>query len=356
MKPVILVMAGGTGGHIFPALAIAHQFQTRGYEVHWLGSKAGMETVRVPKAGFPLHTLSVRGLRGQGLLRLLKAPWLLTKAVWESLKLIKQLNPVLVIGFGGFASGPGGLAARILNVPLAIHEQNAVAGFTNRCLSRWARPVMQAFPGAIKQAEVVGNPIRNDLIQLPRPEDRWQHRHGPIRLLVLGGSLGAQALNESIPQALKSLPETERPEVWHQCGEKHLNAAEAAYQSAQVHASVVSFIEDMAQALSWADLVICRAGALTVSEVAAVGVPALFVPYPYAVDDHQTKNAQWLVNAGAAHIIQQSDLTPGRLAEWLKEHAASRDGLLVRAQKAHELAKPKSTEQVLELCLQRISS
>jgi UDP-N-acetylglucosamine--N-acetylmuramyl-(pentapeptide) pyrophosphoryl-undecaprenol N-acetylglucosamine transferase len=354
MKPVILIMAGGTGGHIFPAIAVANALEAQGFEIHWLGSQKGLETELVPKQGFTLHPLPIKGLRGQGLARLLKAPWVLAKALVTSLRLIRRLKPRYVVGFGGFASGPGGLAAKLLGVQLALHEQNAVAGLTNRLLSRFADPLMQAFPGALTNAITLGNPVREDLCQLPKPSERWANRKGPIRLLVLGGSLGALAINEALPKAIQLLEPKQRPEIWHQCGARHFEVSSQHYQLCYPQARVSPFIEDMAEAFAWADLVLCRAGALTVSEIAAAGIAALFIPYPYAVDDHQTKNAQWLVDAGAADILPQSELTPATLAHWLQQHAQDRTPLLAKAERAYAIAKRNATQAVVENCMRHI--
>lgn len=351
MKSVILLMAGGTGGHIFPALSVAERLVEQGYEIHWVGSEASMEQRLVPEAGYELHTLAVVGLRQQGLWRLVKAPITLCKALIQGLQLLRQLRPKYVIGFGGFASGPCGVAAKLLGVPLAIHEQNAIVGLTNRLLSQVANVKMQAFEGAIAGAVTVGNPVRRSLCQLPPPAQRFFARQGPVRILVLGGSLGALFINQTLPKALATFKDHQPFAIHHQCGAKHLDATQALYQQHYPHARVEAFIEDMSQAFAWADLVICRAGALTVAEIAVVGIYALFIPYPHAVDNHQTHNAKALVAVGGAEIIQQAQLKQETLAEWLRQWVDARSELLEKANKAQQLALPQAAEAVVDLCI-----
>jgi UDP-N-acetylglucosamine--N-acetylmuramyl-(pentapeptide) pyrophosphoryl-undecaprenol N-acetylglucosamine transferase len=357
MTARILIMAGGTGGHVFPALAVARDLNARGAKVDWLGTPTGMETTLVGEAGFPMHCVSVAGLRGKGLLGWLLAPIRLTRALWQSLRILRQLRPDAVLGMGGFVSGPGGLAARLLGIPLLVHEQNAIAGLTNRLLARIADTVMEAFPGTFTKAVHTGNPVRSEITEVPDPALRYGERSGPLRVLVIGGSLGAMALNQTVPKALALLEPAIRPEVRHQSGQRNIEATRQRYREADIEAELLPFVDDMAAAYAWADLVICRAGALTVSELAAVGVPALLVPFPYAVDDHQTHNAQFLVQARAGVLLPQESLTPENLAEALRdfcaEPAEGRERLCAMATAARRLARPEATRQVADLCLIR---
>ena len=352
----ILIMAGGTGGHVYPALAVARALQAQSREVVWLGTERGLEARVVPAAGIDIEWVSIRGLRRKGLLALLLAPLQIGWAVLQSLGVMLRRRPAAVLGMGGFASGPGGVAAWLTRRPLVIHEQNAAAGMTNRLLARLARVVLQAFPGSFNSsvsAETVGNPVREDIAAVPPPHERYANRRGPLRVLVLGGSQGALALNRSVPAALALLDPEVRPVVRHQCGERTLEIARAAYAEHEVEARLEPFIEDMAEAYAWADLVICRAGALTIAELCAVGVPALFVPYPAAVDDHQTANARPLADAGAALVIAESELTPERLADLLREWLQSRAELQQRAAKARALSRPESLRRITEICLEQ---
>jgi UDP-N-acetylglucosamine--N-acetylmuramyl-(pentapeptide) pyrophosphoryl-undecaprenol N-acetylglucosamine transferase len=344
------MMAGGTGGHVFPALAVASALRERGHEVSWIGTAKGLEARVVPDNGFALDVVQVRGLRSSGLARLLAAPLVVTRAMWQAAGILRRRRPDLVVGMGGFATGPGGVVARLLGLPLVVHEQNAVPGLTNRILSRLATRVLCAFPGTFAgRAVVTGNPVRPEIASLPAPEDRFGQRGGlPLRILVMGGSLGAAALNELVPQAIARLAGEARPEVRHQAGRGKADAARAAYDRAAVSAEVSEFIDDVAEALAWADLVICRAGALTISELAAAGVGAVLVPYPYAVDDHQTANAGVLNQAGAAVVMQQQDLTPASLADWLT--ARDRPALLEMARQARACALPEATQRVAAIC------
>ncbi|MEM7764475.1 MAG: undecaprenyldiphospho-muramoylpentapeptide beta-N-acetylglucosaminyltransferase [Pseudomonadota bacterium] len=353
MRAPIMIMAGGTGGHIYPALAIARVLADRAQPVIWLGTPTGMESRVVPPAGFDMAWVNIAGLRGRGVLGWLLAPFRLTRAVWQALRAIREHAPRLVIGMGGFVSGPGGLAARIAGVPLVVHEQNAVAGMTNRWLARFADKVLQAFDDAFPAnvaAETIGNPVRSDIRGLAEPAVRWQDRSGPLRLLVVGGSQGALVLNQQLPAALAQMPESDRPIVRHQAGSNTLEVAQDGYAQAGVRAEVTAFIDDMSEALGWADLVISRAGALTISELCNVGLPAVLVPFPLAVDDHQTANAQAMVNAGAALIVQQSVLTPESLLEALATLGRARDSLLVRAEKARALRSHDAVAAVLTHC------
>ncbi|MFP4079046.1 MAG: undecaprenyldiphospho-muramoylpentapeptide beta-N-acetylglucosaminyltransferase [Ectothiorhodospira sp.] len=348
----ILIMAGGTGGHVFPGLAVAEALRARGEAVCWLGTEGGLEARLVPAAGIPFHTLPVSGLRGKGVVPWIMAPWRLGVALWAALGLLLRLRPRAVLGLGGFASGPGGLMAAALGRPLVIHEQNAVAGLTNRALARVADRVLQAFPDtfpAARHPHVVGNPVREAILHLPPPEERLAGREGPLRLLVVGGSLGALALNTLVPEAVARLPATQRPLIRHQAGERTLEAAREAYRAAGVEADVGPFIEDMAEAYAWADLVICRAGALTISELAAAGVAALLVPYPHAVDDHQRVNARHLGDAGAAWVVAQDELDTAALVTRLE--ALDRGGLLVMSRRARDLARPDAAREVAGACI-----
>jgi len=352
----ILVMAGGTGGHVYPALAVARVLQQHALEIVWLGTRRGLESRVVPAAGIDIECISIRGLRRKGVLAVLVAPLQLGWALMQSLGVILRRRPVAVLGMGGFASGPGGLAAWLTFRPLVIHEQNAVAGLTNRLLARLARVVLQAFPGSFNSkvnAETVGNPVREDIAAVAEPAIRYSDRQGPLRLLVLGGSQGALALNRTVPAALALLPVEQRPIVRHQCGSRTLDKARDAYAVGGVDVELLPFIEDMASVYAWTDLVVCRAGALTVAEICAVGLPALFVPYPAAVDDHQTANARSMVEAGAAEIIAESSLSAAELAKLLRKWLSSRAELQVQAEKARRLAKPQALARIAELCLQQ---
>jgi len=350
----ILVMAGGTGGHVYPALAVARALQANARDVVWLGTRRGLESRVVPDAGIDIEWISVKGLRRKGVLAVLIAPFQIGWALLQSLGVILRRRPAAVLGMGGFVSGPGGVAAWLTRRPLVIHEQNAAAGLTNRLLARLARVVLQAFPGSFNStvaAETVGNPVREDIAALPVPAERYGKRQGRLRLLVLGGSQGSLALNRAVPAALAELDVALRPDVRHQCGERTLESAKQAYKDSGIDVELLPFIENMAEVYAWADLVVCRAGALTVAELCATGLPALFVPYPAAVDDHQTANAGPMVLAGAGAIIQETELTPARLADLLREWLQSRDELLHRAEKARALATPDALGRITELCL-----
>ena len=352
----ILVMAGGTGGHVYPALAVARALQSHSQEIVWLGTHRGLESTVIPAAGIDIEWISVKGLRRKGLVALVVAPFQLAWALLQSLIVILRRRPAAVLGMGGFVSGPGGLAAWLTRRPLVIHEQNAAAGLTNRLLARLARVVLQAFPGSFNSsvhAETVGNPVREDISAVAAPADRFNDRQGPLRLLVLGGSQGALALNTTVPEALSKLPAQDRPLVRHQCGEKTLAAAREAYEANGVDVDLVPFIDDMASAYAWADLAVCRAGALTIAELCAVGLPALFVPYPGAVDDHQTANARSMADAGAAVIIDQSMLSADVLASQLSDWLGSREDLLAKAETARGLDKPLALSRITELCLEQ---
>jgi UDP-N-acetylglucosamine--N-acetylmuramyl-(pentapeptide) pyrophosphoryl-undecaprenol N-acetylglucosamine transferase len=347
-------MAGGTGGHVFPALALARLLREQSLEVVWLGTAHGLESRVIPAEGIPIEWLSVSGLRGKGLLPWLTAPFRLMRALLQALSIMRRHQPLVVVGLGGFVTGPGGVAAWLTRRPLVIHEQNAIAGFTNRCLSHLARQVLEAFPGSFGRdvhARVIGNPVRRDIIDLPPPSVRFAGRVGPVRILVIGGSQGATRLNAVVPFALKRLSTWLAFDVRHQAGERWIDAGRASYAQAGVRADVRPFIEDMSEAYGWADLVICRAGALTVSELAAVGVGSILVPFPNAVDDHQAHNAQFLVREGAAVLIIDRELTEERLASELQRLCAGRGKLLAMAERARLLAKPRATDELAASCL-----
>jgi UDP-N-acetylglucosamine--N-acetylmuramyl-(pentapeptide) pyrophosphoryl-undecaprenol N-acetylglucosamine transferase len=354
----VLIMAGGTGGHVFPALALARLLRAGSREVIWLGTQRGLEARVVPADGFPIEWLSVGGLRGKGVMTLLAAPFNLVRALWQAIGIVRKHRPAVVVGLGGFVTGPGGVAAWLLRRPLLIHEQNAVAGFTNRCLAPLAREVLTAFPSALAgrpRVRMIGNPVREDIASLPAPAVRFAGRTGALRLLVVGGSLGARRLNEVVPQALALLArDAKAPQfmVRHQAGEKLIDMARAAYARAGAQGEVSPFIADMAEAIAWADLVVCRAGALTIAELAAAGVGAVLVPFPHAVDDHQTHNARYLVEAGAARCFADHALTPELLAGTLVELCATgRTGLLQLAENARRVAKPAAAQDLLAACL-----
>ncbi|MDB6092341.1 MAG: undecaprenyldiphospho-muramoylpentapeptide beta-N-acetylglucosaminyltransferase [Gammaproteobacteria bacterium] len=351
----ILVMAGGTGGHVFPALALAQMLREKAIDVVWLGTQRGLEARVIPAAGIPIEWLSVGGLRGKGFLTLLAAPFRLAMALTQALRVMWRHRPVVVVGLGGFVTGPGGVAAWLTGRPLVIHEQNAIAGFTNRCLAHISREVLEAFPnsfGRDVKARAIGNPVREDISAVPPPAERFATRGGVIRILVIGGSQGAARLNSVVPFALARLAGSMSFDVRHQAGERWIEAGRQSYASAGVRADVRPFIEDMAEAYGWADLVICRSGALTVSELAAVGVGAILVPFPAAVDDHQTHNAQYLVREGAAVLIADRALTAERLATELQHLCAGRGKLLAMAERARLLAKPNATAELAASCLQ----
>jgi UDP-N-acetylglucosamine--N-acetylmuramyl-(pentapeptide) pyrophosphoryl-undecaprenol N-acetylglucosamine transferase len=346
---IILIMAGGTGGHVMPALAVADRMRAAGWRVVWLGSKDGMEATLVPKHGYDMEWLRFSGLRGKGLVRIALLPLNLLIAFWQSARVIFRVRPDVVLGMGGYVSFPGGMMASLLNRPLVVHEQNSIAGLANRVLAGVADRILSGFPGVLKKSEWVGNPVRESIARLPAPAERFGGRSGPLRILVLGGSLGAQALNEVVPQSLALVPESQRPQVTHQSGAKHLAALQRNYAQAGVRAHALAFIDDIAGQYAEADLVICRAGALTVSELAAAGLPSILVPFPHAVDDHQTHNARFLVDGGAAVLVQQRELSARRLADLLL--GFTRDKLLEMANRARALAKPGATAAVAGACM-----
>ena len=347
MTRTILIMAGGTGGHIFPALAVAHRLRNAGWRVVWLGNPQGMEARLVPQHGFEMVWVKFAALRGKGLLRKLLLPLNLLRGFAQALKAIRQVKPNVVLGMGGYITFPGGMMAALTGVPLVLHEQNSVAGLANKVLAGVADRILTGFPDVLKKGEWVGNPVRPEIARIAAPAERFAGRSGPLHVLVIGGSLGAQALNEIIPQGMAQLAASELPQIVHQAGEKHIQALQANYAAVGVQAHCVSFIEDMAGAYDWADLVICRAGALTIAELAAAGVASILVPFPHAVDDHQTGNARFLVNVGAAFLLPQTELTPDSIA-LIRNY--SRGQLLEMAEKARSLAKPDATEEVANIC------
>jgi UDP-N-acetylglucosamine--N-acetylmuramyl-(pentapeptide) pyrophosphoryl-undecaprenol N-acetylglucosamine transferase len=333
----VAILAGGTGGHVYPALAVAQVLRARGHEVFWIGTPDSFESRVVPAQKIPMEFVRVSGLRGKGVLKLLTAPLQLLRAVWQALRIFRRQRPAAVLGMGGYAAGPGGIAAWLTRTPLLIHESNAAAGLTNRALAHFSRAALQAFPQTFPGGVTVGNPVRADIAALPAPAQRLAGRSGKLRVLVIGGSQGARALNERVPQALARMPEGERPEVRHQAG-RTLDIARNAYAQARVAGLVEQFIEDMAAAYAWADLVICRSGASTVAELAAAGCAAILVPFPAAVDDHQTRNAEHLVRAGAALLIPEAQLTPDALSARLAELSANRARVLAMSNAARGVA------------------
>lgn len=350
VRPV-LIMAGGTGGHVFPALAVADELRLRGVPVVWLGTRAGIEARLVPQAGYPIEWMSITGLRGKGITTLMLAPVHLVFACWQALKVLRRKKPCAVLGMGGFASGPGGLMAWLIRKPLLVHEQNAIAGMTNKVLVKFATVVLQAFPAVFKKAITTGNPVRKSICEIESPEYRLHKHQGKLRLLVIGGSLGAVKLNEVVPHALAIIEQDIRPEVIHQTGLKNIESAKEYYQAAGVEAKVEAFIDDMASVYEWADLVVCRAGAMTVFELAAAGIASILVPYPHAVDDHQTYNAYYLESSGAAIIRQQDELTPEWLAEMIRNFSVDREKLVTMSIAARKLAIPGSAKTIADACL-----
>ena len=350
----VLVMAGGTGGHIFPGLAVAEVLRSQGWHVHWLGAPApSMESQLVPAKGFAFEAVRFGGVRGKGLLTLALLPMRLLQAFWQSLQVIRRLRPDVLVGLGGYITFPGGMMGVLMGKPLVLHEQNSVAGMANKVLAHVADRVLCTFPKVLPKAQWVGNPMRDGFLNQPPPEARFAQRNGPLRVVVVGGSLGAQALNSGVPQALALMPRDQRPQVLHQGGVKHLKTLQDNYAQAGVDAELVPFIDDTASAFAQADLVICRAGASTVSELAAVGVAALLVPFPYAVDDHQTVNAQFLVSQAAGWMMPQSELTPEHLAAFLSR--LDRAQLLHAAKQAYEVRKTSAAADVVQACVELVS-
>lgn len=343
----LLIMAAGTGGHVYPALATAQIMQQQGWQVEWLGTGRGIESRLVPAAGITLHCIDIVGLRGKGRLSLLAAPWRLVKSFVQAFRLLGKYQPHCVLGMGGFVAGPGGLASWVKRIPLVLHEQNAIPGLTNRLLRPIATRTLQAFEGSFATADAttVGNPLRSNI-------GAEKTSHQGLHILVVGGSLGALALNQVVPQALALLPATDRAKVWHQTGPKHFSATQQGYNELQVEARVDAYIDDMAQAYAWADLVICRAGALTVSELAGAGIPSILVPYPHAVDDHQTANANILQRAGAAVVMQQAQLSAVTLSQMITQLQSDTTQLNTMAQAALTCAQPNAGKQVAQYCME----
>lgn len=347
-EKVALIMAGGTGGHIFPGLAVAQALREQGWRVHWLGAPDSMEARLVPPQGFALETIEFGGVRGKGLKTLALLPFRLLKAFWQALAVVRRVQPDVLVGFGGYITFPGGMMGVLAGKKLVLHEQNSVAGAANKVLAGVADRVFAAFPGALKQAQWVGNPLRESFLRQPDPAQRFAGRSGPLKLLVVGGSLGAKALNDIVPRALALIPEGARPAVLHQSGAKQIEALRVNYAAAGVQAELTPFIDDTAQAFADADVVICRAGASTVTEIAAVGAAAIYVPFPHAVDDHQTSNANFLVQAGGGWLLQQDALDAQKLAEMLQN--MQRSTLLNVAIKAKTMQKIDATREVVAAC------
>ena len=350
-----MIMAGGTGGHVMPALAVAHYLQDQGNLIHWLGTQNGFEARFVPQNGFAISYIDIQGLRRTNFLSWLLAPWRITKAIIQSLRVLLRERPDVVLSMGGYVSGPGALAAWLLRTPLVLHEQNAIAGWTNRHLSRFAKRIMVAFPQVFsnkpKKVVFTGNPVRQDILALASPQERYAAK-SEVNILVLGGSQGAKALNEVVPQALALLPKEKRPNVWHQTGKNNLEQTKADYANAQVTANVTDFIQDMAKAYAWADIVICRSGALTVAELAQVGVCSIWIPFPYAVDDHQTYNAKYLSSTDGAFLLPQSQLSVASLHALVQTLIDNPEKRLSVAMACKLLAKPTATQDVAKHCLE----
>ncbi len=355
MPHTILIMAGGTGGHVFPALAVADYMKVSGWRVVWLGTKGGMEEILVPQKGYEIEIMDFSGLRGKNLMVWFLLPLRLLLAFWQSAKVLFQIRPDVVLGMGGYPAFPGGIMASLLNKPLLIHEQNSVPGLANKILAKFADKVLLGFPNAIRNEKKIifsGNPVRKEISQLDIPDKRYAGRSGKLKLLIIGGSLGAQALNTIVPKMLKLIPDHMRPLVTHQAGRKHLETLKKNYAEAGVEGELLVFIENIAVQYADCDLVICRAGALTIAELTAAGIASILVPFPYAVDDHQTSNAKFLSDKDAAVLLPQNELTPQGLAQLLMEF--TREKLLGMAMKARELARPDATRLVAEACMEMI--
>lgn len=353
MKRPVLIMAGGTGGHVFPALAVADALKKHGVPVVWLGTKKGIEARVVVEAGYDIRWLSVSGLRGKNKLSLVFAPFKLLRACIQALKVMIGVKPIAVLGMGGFASGPGGLMAYLTSKPLLVHEQNAIPGLTNTLLSKMSDVVMESFPNSFtnnKSVRLIGNPVRSNIMEITNPDDRLKGRENSLNVLVVGGSLGAAVLNNTVPE-MKSLIQNDMTiNIWHQTGDRNYEETLAIYKKFSVEARVDAFINDMSEAYSWADVVVCRAGAMTISELAIAGVASILVPYPFAVDDHQTANANYLVNNSAAILMPQKELTAEHLKETIR--SLTREKILTMSKAAQECAKPEAAEEVAKLCMQ----
>lgn len=350
MSRTILIMAGGTGGHIYPGLAVADALRAQGWNVVWLGAPKSMEAELVPKHGYSVAWVNFSGVRGKGVMRLLTLPFTLLRALGQSADAIFRHRPDVVLGMGGYITMPGGLMAAILRRPLVIHEQNSIAGMSNKVLAKLSTRVLSGFPDVLKATTWCGNPVRADIAAVAEPQARFTNRSGKLNVLVVGGSLGAQALNEALPKALALMSEAERPNVLHQTGKKHFETVQKLYEQAGMNADIRAFLDDMANQYANADVVICRAGALTIAELAAAGVASVLVPFPYAVDDHQTYNARFLSEQGAAVLLPQTELNAEKLAQLLRE--MTREKLLAMAQAARSLAKPDATQQVVRVCVE----
>jgi UDP-N-acetylglucosamine--N-acetylmuramyl-(pentapeptide) pyrophosphoryl-undecaprenol N-acetylglucosamine transferase len=348
MSRTILIMAGGTGGHIYPGLAVADALRAQGWNIVWLGAPNSMEAELVPKHGYPVAWVNFSGVRGKGVMRLLTLPFTLLRALGQSADAIFRYRPDVVLGMGGYITLPGGLMAAILRRPLVIHEQNSIAGMSNKVLAKLSTRVLSGFPDVLKGTQWCGNPVRADIAAVAEPQARFANRGGKLNVLVVGGSLGAQALNEALPKALALMSETERPKVLHQTGKKHFETVQKLYDQSGMQADVRAFLDDMANQYAHADVVICRAGALTIAELAAAGVASVLVPFPYAVDDHQTYNARFLSEQGAAVLLPQTELNAEKLAQLLRE--LDREKLKAMAIAARGLAKPEATQSVVNVC------
>jgi UDP-N-acetylglucosamine--N-acetylmuramyl-(pentapeptide) pyrophosphoryl-undecaprenol N-acetylglucosamine transferase len=353
-RKTILIMAGGTGGHIFPALAVADVMRAQGWDIVWMGTPGGMEAELVPKHGYRIEWVDFHALRGKDLLHKLLLPFSLLLSLWQSALIFLRYRPDVALGMGGYVTFPGGIMARLMRCPLVIHEQNSIAGLSNRSQAKWATRIMCGFPDVLPGAEWCGNPVRDAIAALPEPARRYIGRSGPLNLMALGGSLGAKAINDCLPQALALMAPDARPDVLHQAGAKHLESVEAAYRKAGIKAEIMPFLDDMAFFYSQADIVICRSGALTVAELAAAGMASILVPYPFAVDDHQTGNARFLSAHGAAILLPQDQMTPQRLAEILG--AMTRERALEMADAARRLAKPGAAERVAQVCAELVKA
>ena len=352
IRPRVLIMAGGTGGHVFPALAVADELRQSAVDLSWLGTRNGIEADLVPSHDIPLNFIEIEGIRGKGLTALAKAPSLLHRSINQAFKVLKDFGPDVVLGMGGFVSAPGAIAAWIKNIPLVVHEQNAVPGTTNRLVSIFANSVLEGFPGTLRGASWVGNPVRSAITRLATPENRLSSRKGPLNLLVLGGSRGSRAINELVPAAIAAIGADQRPSIWHQTGRSHLSMTKALYSAFDIEANVTKFIDVMENAYGWADFVICRSGALTIAELTSVGLGSILIPFPHAIDDHQTANARLLEANGAAVIYQQADLTSELLGELIVELAVNPCNRLDMAMAARKLAKDNAAEQVAKTCLE----